>query len=138
MGWEDGREEELSREEDRGKWGGGLPRSPSASSPPSPPQPPLPYPSSATSSPRMTVATSSSLSTMTTTRQWLQDGTPILQKIMTCVLHVLTRPVNRVKDATSYETASQTAQGVDCKLFCELENELYPVLRLRDAIQTGA
>lgn len=51
---------------------------------------------------------------------------------------MLVQLVNGVKDVTSDETASQTVREVDLQWFCELEDMLYLVLLLRDAILPGA
>jgi hypothetical protein len=57
---------------------------------------------------------------------------------LTCGSHLMTQPFNGVKDATWDKTASETVRGVDLQRFWELGDMLYPVLRLRDAIQPSA
>uniref|UniRef100_A0A0D3GHH3 Uncharacterized protein n=1 Tax=Oryza barthii TaxID=65489 RepID=A0A0D3GHH3_9ORYZ len=46
--------------------------------------------------------------------------------------------IQRVKDVTWDKTAFETAWGVNLQWFWQLGDGLYPVLRLRDAIQPSA
>lgn len=51
---------------------------------------------------------------------------------------MLTQPVDHVIEPRQRKPPTNTAEGVNLQHFCELEDRLYPVLRLKDAIQPGA
>lgn len=52
--------------------------------------------------------------------------------------HMLTQPVDHVIEPCQRKPPTNTAEGVNLQHFCELKDRLYPVLRLKDAIQPGA
>lgn len=64
----------------------------------------------------------------------LSTGEFILHRHLHVGPTVLSHVVNRVNDATSGETTSQTTEGGDLLWFSKLKEPIYLVLRLRDVI----